>query len=316
MAVAMSGGCGQGRAVFPAADAPVVENWLYTSIGDFDERVKRLSDRPDIAGVQILVPWKMVEPTKGEYDFSQVDRVLSYLNTRGKKMFLQIQDRFFTLPARLPRYLLVEPEYAGGAAPAGGNNGLGEQPPGAIAAQWNPNVRERFHRLMAALAKRFDGKIEGFNLPETSTQIDIKNDKTGYTCGANFEATLDNMRYGLQVFKKSKFVQYVNFWECEWNNDHKYMERTFNLAREKGIGVGGPDVLPNKPAQMANAYPFFNKYKNQVPLVAMAVQEPDFQYINEVTGKPYARKEFVDFARDYLGARILFWATSAPWLGS
>lgn len=46
----------------------------------------------------------------------------------------------------------------------------------------------------------------------------------------------------------------------------------------------------------------------------MAVQEPDFEYPNPVTGKACTRQEFVDFANDYLGADIIFRATSSPWL--
>ncbi len=311
----MLAGCSR-DALSPAPiNPPGLDNWLYTSIGDFEASAEPLLGRADIAGVQVVVPWKILEPSKGRYDFSAIDRALDSVTSRHKGLFLQIQDRFFTLPARLPNYLLADPEYAGGAAPAEGDNGLGAQPPGAVAAQWNPNVRQRFHKLLAALALRFDGKIAGVNLPETSTMINTARDHTGFSCEANFEATLDNMGYGKQVFIKSAFVQYINFWQCEWNNDHKYMERVFAFAKAHGVGVGGPDVLPNRPAQMQNAYPFFNRYKGQLAIVTMAVQEPDLQYVNPATGRVYTRSEFAAFASDYLGAKQIFWATSAPWLG-
>ena len=67
---------------------------------------------------------------------------------------------------------------------------------------------------------------------------------------------------------------YANFWPCEWNNDQKYMSRTFEFALAHGIGLGGPDIVPWRKAQMKNSYPFFNKYKGKLPLVAMAVQSP------------------------------------------
>ncbi|MFF4407673.1 hypothetical protein ACFY2W_35445 [Streptomyces sp. NPDC001262] len=63
---------------------------------------------------------------------------------------------------------------------------------------------------------------------------------------------------------------------------------------------------------MNNAYRYLNQYRGKLVLVAMAVQEPDFEYPNPVTGKPYTRQEFVDFANDYLEADIIFWATSSP----
>lgn len=314
VAVTVLAGCGTDRPVSAPTQPSGPQNWLYASIGDFDANVESLLERPDIDGVQVVVPWKMLEPTKDHYDFSPIDRVLDSVTSRRKKLFVQIQDRFFTLPARLPRYLLTDPEYDGGAAPTEGDNGLGAQPPGAVAAQWNPNVRLRFHRLLAALAQRFDGKIAGVNLPETSTQVDTAHDRTGFSCDANFDAALDNMAYGRTVFAKSAFVQYINFWQCEWNNDHGYMERAFAFARAHGVGIGGPDVLPDRPAQMENSYPFLHRYKGTLPLVTMAVQEPDFQYANPATGKPYTRTEFTAFAANHLGADIIFWAISAPWL--
>ncbi|MEU8777068.1 hypothetical protein [Streptomyces sp. NPDC048606] len=296
------------------ASAPAPANYLYSSIGDFDTEVKPLLDRPDIAGAQVVVPWKALEPRKDQYDFSAVEDALSQVRARGKKLFVQVQDRFFSAPTRLPNYLLTDPRYAGGAAATTNENGLGAGEPGAVAAQWNPEVRARFQSLLKALADRFDGRLAGVNLPETATQVDLTKDHSGYTDASYFEAELDNMRYGAQVFKRTKFIQYVNFWPGEWNNDHGYMEKTFEFAATHGIGLGGPDVLPNRPAQMENSYPFFARYRDRLPLVAMAVQEPDFEYTNPATGKPYTKKEFVDFGGGTLGADVMFWATGAPWL--
>lgn len=39
----------------------------------------------------------------------------------------------------------------------------------------------------------------------------------------------------------------------------------------------------------------------------MAVQEPDYTYINPDTGKHYTNAEFSKYAREYLGANIIFW---------
>ncbi|MFF4098935.1 hypothetical protein [Streptomyces sp. NPDC001903] len=301
---------GSGRAARPQVPA----QYLYSSIGDFDTEVKPLLDRPDIAGAQVVVAWKALEPTKGQYDFSAIEEALATLQARHKKLFVQVQDRFFSAPTRLPNYLLTDPVYAGGAAPTTNESGLGPGEPGAVAAQWNPEVRRRFQSLLAALADRFDGRLAGVNLPETATQVDLAKDRTGYTDESYFRAELDNMAFGAKVFKRTRFIQYVNFWPGEWNNDHGYMERAFAFAEAHGVGLGGPDVLPNRPAQMENSYPFFERYRGKLPMVAMAVQEPDFEYTNPSTGKPYTKEEFVDFGGRRLGADVMFWATSAPWL--
>ncbi|MCP2342199.1 hypothetical protein [Actinomadura rupiterrae] len=295
----------------PPAHGTHARNYLYTSIGDFDTTAKPLLGRRDISGVQVLFPWRMLEPQKGHYDFSEIERVQKVVGAQHKKLFVQLQDRFFQLPPGLPKYLLTDPAYGGGAAPTMNSSG---QPEGAIAAQWNGNVRKRFQSLLKALGHRFDGKISGLNLPESAVDVDPKTDKTHYTDAAYFNAELENMAYAKKAFPTSSVIQYINFWPGDWNNDHGLMQRSFDWAEQHGIGVGGPDLLPYWKPQMQNSYPFIHKYSKRLNMVAMAVQEPDFTYRNPRTGKPYTHQEFVDFANNYLGADILFWATSSPWL--
>jgi len=181
--------------------------------------------------------------------------------------------------------------------------------------QWNPHVRERYQALIKAIADRFDGRIQGINLPETAIDVTgaTKADK-GFSCDAYFQATLDNAGYMRKVFKHSLVVQYINFWPCEWNNDHNYMQRAFDFAIANHIGVGGPDVLPYKKGQMKNSYQFLNRYKGKLSFVAMAVQEPDLDYRDPRTGKIAGKAEQTDFATNYLGANVIFWSIESPWL--
>lgn len=142
----------------------------------------------------------------------------------------------------------------------------------------DPAVRERYQALLAALAKRFDGKVYGVNLPETAIDIDEKNPPAGFTCDSYFAGEMENLAFARKAFQKTLVVQYVNFWPCEWDNDHNYMGRLFAYASANSIGLGGPDIVPNRKAHMKNAYPFFNKNKQTLPLIAMAVQEPTLTY--------------------------------------
>ncbi|VVD82807.1 hypothetical protein PHO31112_01199 [Pandoraea horticolens] len=288
--------------------AGAVENYIYTSAGDFDS-VKTLLNRPDISGAQIVYPWRMLEKSKGVYDFSPIEKDLAHLQSLHKRLFIQLQDRFFSIDARrIPQYLLEDPVYGGGLVKQGDASGE----TGWASKQWNPHLRERYQALLKALAEHFDGRIRGINLPETAIDVADRKDHGDFTCDGYFQATIDNMAYARKVFRQSAVVQYVNFWPCEWNNSHRYMERTFEFAAAHHIGLGGPDVLPYKPGQMHNAYPFFNRYKGRLDLVAMAVQEPDLNYRDPRTGKRAGKAEQTDFAVNYLGANIIFWATSAP----
>lgn len=298
----------------PAASA-APQNFVYTSSGDL-EAAKPILARDDIGGAQIVYNWRMLEPEKGKYDFSRIEADLALVEAQGKKLFIQIQDRFFSPKARkIPDYLLNDTQYGGGLAPQFDNPGEGKEVgSGWVATQWNPAVRERYQALLAALADRFDGRVYGVNLPETAIDLDEKQPPEGFSCDAYFAGEMENLTFARKAFSKSKVVQYVNFWPCEWENDHNYMGRIFEFAAANGVGLGGPDVIPYRKGQMKNSYPFFNKYKGKLALVAMAVQEPTLTYKNPKTGKRFTKDEFVGFAGDFLGADLIFWSTSSPWL--
>jgi hypothetical protein len=292
-----------------------IHHFLYLAEEDLPKAIPLLK-RPDIEGLQILYNWKTLEPSKGQFDFSAISETLAILNTRHKKFFIQVQDRFFSPEARnIPDYLLNDPTYNGGLVPQHDNAEVNKTSTnGWVTEQWNPAVRHRLQLLIQALASAFDGKIYGINLPETSAEIDTSKDTKGFTSDRYFEAEIANILFARKVFKKSFVVQYANFFPGEWNDDRHYMSRIFALAEKNKIGLGGPDIVPYKAAQMKNSYPFFHSYKGRLALVAMAVQEPTLEYINPQTGKPFTREEFVSFAGDYLGVNIIFWSLSAPWL--
>ena len=298
-----------------AAAAP--QNFLFMGAGDLADNAALIA-RPDIDGAQVVYSWKSLEGTRGVYDFSRIERDLAFLEQRHKRLFLQIQDRFFEIGDRnVPAYLLEDPVYGGGLAAQVDNPGENEpEGHGWVAQQWNPEVRKRYQALLRALAQRFDGRVAGVNLPETAVGVDIKRDRTGFSCDGYFAAELENITFARQAFTKTPVVLYANFWPCEWNNDRKYMSRTFDLAQARGFGLGGPDIVPWRKGQMSNSYPFFNQYKGRLPLVAMAVQEATLTYTNPKTNKKFTHDEFVDFAENYLGVNIIFWSASAPWLKS
>lgn len=291
------------------------QNYIYTSSGDL-RKIEKMIMREDIGGVQIVYNWKALEKSKDVYDFSVIEKDLDYLNSIHKKLFIQLQDRFFEPQARyIPDYVLNDKEYTGGLVAQYDNPG--ENKPvgsGWVTQQWNSAVQKRFQKLIEALAKKFDGKIQGINLPETAIDIEMKGDKTGFSCDRYFQAELENLKFTRSVFHHSYVLQYVNFFPCEWDNDHQYMSRLFDFAYKNNIGLGGPDIVPNKKAQMKNSYPFFNQYKGKLSLVAMAVQEPTLTYKNPKTGKNFTKEEFTEYAESYLGVNIIFWSVESPWL--
>jgi hypothetical protein len=301
-----------------AQTAQPLRHFVYLGQDELDANLPIL-DRRDIAGAEIIYVWRNLEPSRGEYDFSMIEHDLALTRARGKELFVEVGDRFFAPHARwLPRYILDEPQYGGGLARQFDNSqpGRAPVPKGWIARQWDPEVRARFQALLAALAERFDGRIAGIILTETAVTVDRDAPPEGWDCDRYFEAETENALFARRAFGRSDVVQYVNFWPCGWANARPYMSRFFELAAANGIGVGGPDIVPYRPGQMANSYPFIRAYGDKVPLVAMAIQEPTLEYLNPQTGERFAREEFERFAVDYLGVDIIFWSKETPWLRS
>ncbi len=273
--------------------------------------------RKDIAGAQVIYNWRRLEPREGEYQFEKIERELKRADKLGKKLFIQVQDRFFLPESRyLPDYILEEPKYGGGLVRQEDNAGEGAaKGSGWVAAQWNPELRARFQALLAALGERFDGRIYGMNLPETAIEVQTgEGAPDGFTCDTYFDAEMGNLRAAKAAFERSLVVQYVNFWPCEWDNDCEYMSRLFEFGQAEGVGMGGPDIIPYRRAQEKNAYQFLERMGDELPVVAMAVQGPTLTYTNPQTGKKFTRAEFEDYAVSKLNVDIIFWSLRTPWL--
>lgn len=266
-----------------------------------------------IAGVQIIYSWNQLEPKKNVYNFSKIEKDLEFLNKAQKQLFIQIQDRSFTPDVfNVPDYIREEEIYHGGIEMQYDFPGEGKPiTVGWVARTWDPAVKARFQLLIQKLAAQFDGKIYGINLPETSVDFNPAQMPEDFTSDTYFYSIMENSSYLKKMFKKSRVIQYVNFFPGEWNNDHQYMSRLFDFAKIHHIGLGGPDVVPYKESQMKNSYPFFHDYKGKL-LTAIAIQEPDYTYKNPNTGDFYTFSDFYSFAKEYLGASILFWNVEEP----
>ncbi|KHN97456.1 uncharacterized protein MAM_04471 [Metarhizium album ARSEF 1941] len=283
------------------SDDGTIRQWLYAS--ELDERSLALLDRPDIEGIQVIYRWRVLEPERDTYDFSQIYTDLEAVQSKQgkKKLWIQLQDRTFGPRIQaVPAYLKTEDSNSTVPQCAGDDGCDGDaEVAGWVAAQWNPRVRERFQALVkkSLMARSTSGPLSGNFNPQTY-----------------FDATLDNAKYAAEAFKTTYVVQYVNFWPNGTSNANNYLSDSFQFLAKNGIGIGGPDNLPYRPFQVANSYPYLWEYRNKVPISVIAIQEPDLSATSPNTSLPYTKDEFLDYAINHLGSKILFWATSAPWL--
>jgi hypothetical protein len=259
-------------------------------------------------GAQLKYAWRELEPQKDQYNFDDIQHDLAFLQSKGKRLFIQIQDNSFDINIRpFPRYLLQDPAYHGGVDKQYDDNNV---PYGWMARRWDPTVQDRFQRLLSALGREFDGRIEGINLCETA--FDVASTQrlwpSGFTPETYCDGIIKNMTALKRAFPKSVVLQYANFMP----GDRRYLERVYQQAKELKVGVGGPDLLPYKPSQLENSYPLIRQYAGSVP-VGIAVQDGNYEHRNPKTGRQVTISELVSFATEYLKVDYIFWCTQEPY---
>ncbi len=290
----------------------------------FNRDRERISDAAFLGtkafeGAQLKYTWRELEQGKDGYDFSSIRQDLAFLKSNGKELFIQLQDVSFD-PAiiNIPRYLLNDPRYHGGAAKQYSipDDDEGRAvPEGWVARRWDPAVQERFHKLLLALGKDFDGTIKGINLAETSVSFGESGRlyPEGFAPAVYRDAVMTNMMALKRAFPKSVTMQYANFMPGEWlpDNDRGYLRSVYQRAKDLRVGVGGPDLLPFKPGQMNHCYPLLRNAAGSVP-TGIAVQEGNYKHTNPKTSRSITIPELMGFATDQLKVDYIFWFIQEP----
>ena len=305
-----------------AAGARPVHNYVFFGLGR--EKIREAASflsTDALEGAQVTYTWRQLEPERDAYDFGAVREDLAFLTSKGKRLFIQLQDlSFLASRVNVPRYLLDDPAYNGGADKEYevGGDGDEEHAPvvGWAARRWDPAVRERFRRLLSALGREFDGRVEGVNLTETS--VGFGESGCLFPKGFSFEAYRDgviaNMRALRRAFPKSAVIQYANFMPGEWlpEKDRGYLRAVYRAARELEVGVGGPDLLPNRRGQRKHSYPLIREASGAVT-TGVAVQDGNYADPDPRTGRPLGVAELLKFATEYLKVDYVFWCTEEPY---
>lgn len=303
----------------PVSGAQVVRHYVY--VGRDREKLAEpgFLDHKGVDGFQVKYSWKQLEQGKDNYVFDDIHADLTLVKSKGKKLFIQLQDSSFTLGSiPVPKYLQQDPAYHGGVAQqVDGADGKPEEakPYGYVARRWDPAVGERFDKLLFALGKEFDGKIEGINLAETAIDVPAAGPHrpSGYTPEIYRDALLETMAAMKKAFAKSTPMMYANFMPEPGPPAEPVLLRSlYENALKLGVGMGGPDLLPNRKWQLLNSYPLIHQFSTQIPM-GIAVQDDNLADIDPKTRKPVTVPELVEFATDYLRVKYIFWGTQEPY---
>jgi hypothetical protein len=268
-----------------------------------------------IVGAQLTYTWRELEPTPDHYAFEAIRLHLEFLTQRNKRLFLQLQDVSFSETEVTPDYLRSDSSYHGGIARKYevGADGVAHFG-GLVARRWDPAVRARFARLLTALAREFDGRLEGIVLAETAIGFeDPARQPPGFsadTYAAGMRAILTAAR---GAFRRSCVIIYANFMPGESlpANDHGFLRGVHAHAATIGAGVGGPDVLPYRPFQRSHSLALIEQRPAGV-VAAMAVQDGNLADRNRSTGQRITVADLYTFAVTRLRLNYLFWGTEEP----
>jgi hypothetical protein len=295
----------------------------YVFFGQDREKIREAAsffETKALEGAQVTYSWRQLEPEEDKYDFGLVRDDLTFLSARGKRLFIQIQDVTFSESRiNVPRYLLRDGRYNGGADKQYHVKEGDEEHAvvaGWAARRWDAAVQERFHKLLYALGKEFDGRIEGANFAETSVGFGQSGRlfPKGFTFETYRDAIITNMKALRRAFPKSVVIQYANFMPGEWlpESDRGYLRAVYRAAKELKVGVGGPDLLPHRPGQRQHSYPLIRDAAGVVP-TGIAVQDGNYEDINPQTGKRVTVPELLEFATRHLKVDYIFWCTQEPY---
>ena len=262
-------------------------------------------DLPGVRGIIHRYFWKQIEPRKGEYDFSAIEKHLEECREHGKQLIVFIIDKSFTKNrSSCPDYF---------------NPIMMHTDQGMMPHRWSDFYIERLQALTDALGATFDRhpNFEGINLQETSLAVDEKTlraiSQHPYTEKKYLKAI---KRYVINTQKSlpnSRVFWFQNFLASGGNVPHT-MPQAFVPYK---IVMGGPDVLPARRAHVKSVYPKYELYKGKLPLCC-SMQPPSYHtnrydYNNRMPHNHRTdcgftpMEELFLFARDTLHCNYIFW---------
>jgi len=268
-----------------------------------------------IAGAQLKYTWRELEPERDRYALESVLADLGFLESRGKRLFVQLQDVSFDERLNVPDYLLTA-EFHGGAARKYERGDDDSSPPqfdGWVARRWDPVVIDRMAKLFAALGAELDGKIEGVSLPETDIGFGGRPPED-FTPENYAEAIKSIVRAAREAFPRSHVILYANFMPGEElpNDDRGFLRGIYEYAEQIGVGGRGPDFRPTRWFQRQNSLKFIAARDPGV-VAGLAVQRGNLADVHPRTGEKVTATELYRYACDPLHLDYIFWGTQEPY---
>jgi hypothetical protein len=282
----------------PAADGRKYNRGHYIAMvkWDTDDHPAIIdSIKPGVVGFHKRYYWSDLEPSYGNYDFSQVQRDLNLLAGQGLQLVILIEDRTFKNVRATPAYLWDT--YT-----------LRNRTNGYTSARWDPYVVSRYNALTRAMGERFDAhpNFEGIAIQESSLGLDkAVREAAGYTPAKYRDALIDMLSSASQSFPTSRVFWYMNFLVGK----QAYIADVAEAVAPHGVVMGGPDVLPDESSLVNQTYPFYSQFRDKMPLFG-GMQFDSYRHLHVDTSYPtkyWTMGEQFRYARDKLHVNYIFW---------
>ena len=260
-------------------------------------KVMAASIKPGVRGFMKRYRWKDLEPTQGNYNFSELQADLTWAAANGKQIVAMIEDKSFGSGSPENPAPLYLAKYA--AANMGG---------GYTMIRWNPTVVTRFKALVTAMGARFDSHraFEGIATQETapslsSTALNLH----GYTPEKYRDAYIAMLTTASAAMPTSRVFWFMNFMPGK----QEYLASIAAAVAGKGVVLGGPDVWPDNKALQTRTYPLYDQFYGKMPMFGQ-VEQQCYTALHETSGyktKYWTMTELYWFAKNELHANYMFW---------
>ncbi len=275
------------------------------------ESFRTIVNNSDFIGIKKFYQWKDVEVGEGEYDFSQIEADLAYLEANGKYLWIQIVAvamRSNSTPFT-PRYMWRDPKY-GCSSTYYGTYERSAQSGGWIPCFWNSNVQARLEGLYTALGNRFNNEpfFEGITAGgETAIDVSAAKAYSSYNFNKLYQAFKNRVLSAKKAFPNKSVMQDINYGPFDLNDFSDWLI-------SEGIGLTGPDVhlIPQKRMLREEVWPNIYNAHNKVP-TAIDVQWDNYTRYNRDIGRPNTSEELRDGAIELLNPWYMFWKKRAPY---
>jgi hypothetical protein len=280
---------------------------LNAKAGDFlvENTFKEISTLPNVRGVQTRYAWTALEPSKGIYDFSQIDKHVAWAQAYNKRLAIMISTKAFSAGGQaVPDYMRTAAyEYGTYKITIDGKDTVGtEDTTGENMALYNNAVRDRLIALTQALGRRYNASnvLEAVAFNETAMGQAV----TPLT-SAQKQSWFNNLAIvnaaTRKAFPNTVVMQFVNF-------PRAYTVGLVDSMMVNGTALGGPDTFVNAADLEAQTYPFYDT-ADATLAIGPSVQAEN--YSAEYQFGPYVAvdvKNLYNFARTRLHANYIFWS--------